>query len=238
MRPEKEKAIKRIAGVVIVIDEPTYVVDMNNLISRYAEKLLKKKQRFKCDYPNCKRILMSEETKPFNCTACGHGVMNLEKPKAYCCKCGAPIFFNVDPTRDVVCGRCTSEKVEAVKELEEEFGAEIRELKKRFRKVKKKKQADDALGIIRNHEEYQYTLELAKNKEERKQAKRANDELREARKKKGCSLESLSLYLGCSKSFLCQMEKGRKPLNSKALEFIEEGFNYGKNKSVPIQDGW
>jgi ribosome-binding protein aMBF1 (putative translation factor) len=180
---------------------------------------------------------MSEEIRPFSCTACGQGVMQLEKPKTHCCVCGALIYFNVDPTCDVECGKCTSALVESVNKLEEKFGAEIREFKKRVRKVKKKKQRDESLGIIRNSGEYQYALELEKNRAEKKRAKKANDELREARKKKGWSQESLSLQLGCSKSFLCQMERGHKPLNSKALEFIESESRTKKTKSVLIQEG-
>ena len=180
---------------------------------------------------------MFENTKPFSCTACGHGVMHPEEPKTHCCVCDAPIYFNVDPACDVTCGRCTSMQVESVNALEEKFGDEIRAFKKRSRKVKKKKQGDQPLGIICNSEEYQYALELDKNKTEKKQAKKANDELREARKKKGWSQESLSLHLGCSKSFLCQMEKGRKPLNSKALEFIGIEFDSGANNNVTIQEG-
>ncbi len=72
--------LSRIPEVITVIDEPTYDEDMEKLLSHYAEKLLgKEKSRFQCDFMNCKRVLMSTNTRSFKCTACGHGAMRPER---------------------------------------------------------------------------------------------------------------------------------------------------------------
>ena len=176
MSDSKETSLKRDASAIHVISGPTYVADMDSLLSKYAEKIFKKKQRFKCSYPNCKRILMSEETMSFSCVTCGHGVMQPEEPRAHCGECGAPIYFNVDHTRDVTCGRCTSAKVESVERLEESFGDEIREFKKSQTNGNKNKKSEKSKDIIRNRGEYIFAQNLLKKKEEKKGSK--NEESR------------------------------------------------------------
>jgi len=46
--------------------------------------------------------------------------------------------------------------------------------------------------------------------------------LKKAREKEGLSLSKCGLILGVSKQFLSEMERSRKPLNQKALRFIEK----------------
>ena len=60
-------------------------------------------------------------------------------------------------------------------------------------------------------------------------AKYSNDDLADARKNKGLSLESLAAYLDISKSYLCKMGRGQKPLSDKAIHFIKEGIIFPKN---------
>ena len=182
-------------------------------------------QRFRCDYANCGRVLYPDNTKLFKCTACGHGTMRPAPPKAHCCECGEPIYFNVDRNRDVVCGECTAKKVEGVAELARKTGRQVQARRKKTRKGKKVDGTKEPLGIIRNKKDHCLALELRDKKEGLEQAKRSHTGLAEARKKKGWSQTTLALSFGISKSYLCHMEKGRKPLNSKALEFITNGWS-------------
>ena len=193
------------------------------------------KQRFGCDYANCGRVLYSDKTKPFKCTSCGHGVMRTVKPKAHCCECGEPIYFNVDRSRDVVCDKCTAKKVDGIAGLERNTGRMVQARRKRARKGKRVDGKKEPLGIIRNKKDYHHALELKDKKEELEQARRSHTELAEARKKKGWSQATLALSFGIPKSYLCHMEKGRKPLNSQALEFITNGWSEKcATKQVPV----
>ena len=54
-------------------------------------------------------------------------------------------------------------------------------------------------------------------------ASEKNKGLKEAREKKGLSQKNLAFLLGISENYLSSMENGRKPLNNKALQFINEG---------------
>lgn len=84
------------------------------------------KNRFICNYDNCRRILSTGGFKSFPCTSCGHGQMKLIKPTAYCMECRSPIYGNVTPPNervpfyggrdyvDVICSRCTHGKVEEI----------------------------------------------------------------------------------------------------------------------------
>ncbi|MFC2164054.1 helix-turn-helix domain-containing protein [Acidobacteriota bacterium] len=224
--------------VITVIDEPTYVVDMEKLLAHYAKMLLgKEKIRFKCDYQNCKRVLMSDKTRPFKCGSCGHGTMQPIKPKVYCRKCGEPIYSNVESSWKPTCFKCTARRVEEVRKLEKEFGHKIRERRRKSRKGKKVKKEDEPLGIIRNAKDYQYALELQEKKKEDDQAKWSPEELVEARKKGGLSQKTLAEYLECSASYLNMMEKGGKPLNTKALDFIREGIKFKKREKCALKEG-
>ena len=125
-------------GVITVISEPTYVLDMEKLLARYAKKLLgNEEQRFRCNYENCGRVLFSDKNKPFKCTSCGHGTMRPALPKAYCCECGTPIYFNVNSDRKVVCDKCTAKMVDGVEELDGEFGRQIQARRRKARKGKR-----------------------------------------------------------------------------------------------------
>jgi len=208
-------------------------MDMEKLVSRYAEMPLgKEKSRFQCDYQNCKRVLMSDKSRPFKCGSCGHGTMLLKKPKAYCCECGEPIYANVESKREVVCFKCTAWMVEEVRKLEKEFGHKIRAKRNKPRKGNKLKkkdgEKDEPLGIIRNAKDYRYALELRDEKKKQKEDKNSSEALVEARKKGGFSQKSIAEYLGCSVQYLSKMENGCKPLNTKAIEFLKEGFKFPK----------
>lgn len=84
---------------------------------------LKNKNRFVCNYDNCRRVLSKGETKSFPCTSCGHGTMKLVKPKAYCMECEKPIYGNITPRGeetlfygkprlvDLTCGACVQEQI-------------------------------------------------------------------------------------------------------------------------------
>ena len=50
--------------------------------------------------------------------------------------------------------------------------------------------------------------------------------LKEIRKKKGLSQNTLALSLGISINYLSLMENGRKPLSNKALQFINGGVSH------------
>lgn len=123
MNSMKKDRIEELTGFITVIDEPTIVEDTDKLLATYAEKL--KPHRFKCSYENCNRILKTNKTESFKCTACGHGTMKLQKPQNYCCECEESIYSNARKDCDVVCDRCTAEKVSSIEELEKEVGSDI-----------------------------------------------------------------------------------------------------------------
>jgi DNA-binding transcriptional regulator YiaG len=183
-------------GVITVIDEPTYVVNMEKFLARYAKKPLgNEEQRFRCNYEKCGRVLYSDKTKLFKCVACGHGTMRPVPPRAHCCECGALIYANVDPKRAVECERCTQLKVLQIEELEKET----------------------EIGIT-NAERLQQALVI----KEGKANGWSGNTLREARKKRGWSQRQLAAFWDVSKQFIQKMEENRKPLTLNALEFIKE----------------
>lgn len=82
----------------------------------------------------------------------------------------------------------------------------------------------ERVGIVRwlekaTHQEFKNTEDF-RNKMQRFLT--SGDKLKKARKKKGWSQEVTSYYLGVSKQFISKMEKGTKPLNQKALQFIDK----------------
>lgn len=214
--------------------EQTCIVDMEELLAGDAKTLPgNEKQRLRCDYEKCGRVAFSDKTRPFKCTACGYGVMRAVKPKNHCCECGQPVYFNVSSIRKVVCDKCTARKVEEVVRFESKCGRMVQARRKGARKGKKVDRKKEPLGIIRNKKDYHHAVELRDKKEELEQARRSHTELAEARKKKGWSQATLALSFGISKSYLCHMEKGRKPLNSQALQFITNGWSEkGTTKKV------
>lgn len=73
--------------------------------------------RLKCTY--CKKISFTETEMPEptdsedpDCTMCGLGIMIMIEPKASCYLCGKPIYDNIDTSRLIRCGLCTSKRVE------------------------------------------------------------------------------------------------------------------------------
>jgi DNA-binding transcriptional regulator YiaG len=125
---------------------------------------------------------------------------------------------------EFICSRCTDARVNFVSMLERETATELRKYKGRT----SKKRQDEPLGIIRNKKEYEIAYHFWKIKQEKKEdlENYSNNDLIQARKSKGLSLESLAAYLGISKSYLCKMEKGQKPLTDNAILFIKEGINF------------
>ena len=179
-----------------IMTEQTGIVDMGELLAGDVKKLLgNEEQRFRCDYANCGRVLYPDNTKLFKCTACGHGTMRPAPPKAHCCECGQPIYFNVDKNRDVVCGECTAKKVEGIGESEKETG----------KKITNAGRLQQALLI-----------------KESKAKGWTGNTLREARKKKGWSQRQLAALWDVSRQFIQKMEDDCKPLILKALGFIKE----------------
>ena len=133
---------------------------------------------------------------------------------------------------DFICSSCTDARVNFVAMLERETAGELRKYRGRTRKKRK----DESLGIIRNIKEYEIAYHFWKIKQEKKEdlEKYSNNDLIQARKSKGLSLESLAAYLGISKSYLCKMEKGRKPLPDNVILFIKEGINFSKKSKKSL----
>ncbi len=157
----------------------------------------------------------------------------MSKYCSICCK-DLSKWKQLDFSRDIICDDCTDAKVNFVAMLEKEFTKEIRDFKNKSRKGKEIK--EEPLGMIRNKEEYEFAYQLWKAKLEKKadQNEYKGEDVREARKNGGLSLESLSAYLDISKSYLCKMEKGQKPLSEKAIDFIKDGINFRKKTTKSL----
>ena len=74
--------------------------------------------------------------------------MRPQKPKTFCCECGEPIYDNVDPSRDVVCGSCVSNLLTKVKYSEKTMKTKFRDTsdmkqKASYFKAKVKKDPND-----------------------------------------------------------------------------------------------
>ena len=139
---------------------------------------------------------------------------------------------NYKDKNEFICSSCTDARVNFVAMLERETATELRKYKG---KTTKKRQ-DEPLGIIRNRKEYEIAYHFWKIKQEKKEdlEKYSNNALIQARKSKGLSLESLAAYLGISKSYLCKMEKGQKPLPDNAIQFIKEGINFSEKSKKSL----
>jgi len=133
---------------------------------------------------------------------------------------------------EFICSSCTDARVNFVAMLERETARELRKYRGRTRKKGK----DESLGIIRNIKDYEFAYHFWKIKQEKKEdlEKHSNNDLIQARKNKGLSLESLAAYLGISKSYLCKMEKGQKQLSDNAILFIKEGINFSKKSKKSL----
>lgn len=142
------------------------------------------------------------------CTVCG------ENPDGYKGK------------NEFICSKCTDAKVNFVAMLERETASELR----KYRGKTGKKRKDESLGIIRNIKDYEFAYHLWKIKQKKKEdlEKYSSNDLIQARKSKGLSLESLAAYLGISKCYLCNIEKGQKPLTDNVILFIKEGIDFSK----------
>lgn len=77
----------------------------------------KGKNRFECSYENCNRVRSLARQTDFECTMCGHGIMSMVEPTAYCYLCGVPIYGNMKDdrdTHDIECWLCTAKQVETI----------------------------------------------------------------------------------------------------------------------------
>ncbi|GAH37325.1 unnamed protein product [marine sediment metagenome] len=118
-----------------------------------------------------------------------------QKPKAFCCECGDPIYANVDPSRDVVCAKCTNKKVNTLIVLEKKMKTDFKDTKDFNEKV----------GMF---------------DVENKRKHHAGTQLRKIRKAKGFSQKIMALELGCSERHLKRMESGVLPLNKAVLKLF------------------
>ena len=121
--------------------------------------------------------------------------MRPQKPKTFCSECGAPIYDNPDPNRDVVCPNCSSNRVDAVIVLEKKIKTDFKDTKDFNEKVE--------MFDVQSKRKYH-----------------AGKKLREIRKAKGWSQKILALELDCSQRHLKRMEKGYIALNKAALKLF------------------
>ena len=121
--------------------------------------------------------------------------MKKSKRECICSLCGNIVNGNVDPTRELVCWRCTDNLVEKIR-TEEEL------LKTSFRDTK----------------DYEFKLRSFK---EKGKAENQNVLLKKARKKMGWSQQRLAVALGISQSLVTQMELGTRPLTPTSLALLE-----------------
>ena len=158
--------------------------------------------------------------------------MNFKEFKMRICQVCGENPDNYKGKNEFICSNCTDARVNFVAMLERETATELRKYKGRT----SKKRQDEPLGIIRNRKEYEIACHFWKIKQEKKEdlEKYSNNDLIQARKSKGLSPESLAAYLGISKSYLCKMEKGQKPLPDNAIQFIKEGINFSEKSKKSL----
>jgi len=115
---------------------------------------------------------------------------------AYCCECGKKIKGNVGRSEyNIVCSDCIQKKVNFIRMLERETGIEV-------------------------HNGHYFVMAYKAWQE--KQRRDLHRELRRLKGRMGLSLPSLAGILGVSKSHCSKMLSGQRPLNEKALKFIDE----------------
>ena len=159
---------------------------------------------FKCDH--CQRILYKKQKNSFPCSSCGHGVMRPQKPKTFCCECGDPIYDNVDPSRDVVCGSCVSNLLTKVKHSEKTMKTKFMDTsdmkqKTSYFRAKLKKDPDD------------------KDLDFKSLGKR----LKSARKKVGWTQEKCARYFNLkSKASINRYEKNLRMIPKEIIKWINK----------------
>jgi len=161
-------------------------------------------------------------------------MMRLEKPKARCKECGEMIYDNIEPGTEVICSRDVRISAAKIEGLEKRFGKRI--MRERVDTEMEKKYKP--LGIIRNKEDLELALQFEKeamDKMSGKALEKAREHmdrimtgkvLEKVRKRRGISQKTLAIYLGTSADNLCKQEKGHIPLTTKALSFIDDGFEW------------
>ena len=116
--------------------------------------------------------------------------------KTECYLCGKDLSeWNLTSYTKVQCDMCTIRKVLWLEELERETG----------------------IDIINT-----FTYQLAKAQRETNNKRNLHKELKEARRSKKYSARFLGDLLGVSHVYILKMENGSKPLNKKALDFIDK----------------
>ena len=194
------------------------------------------KNRFVCNYDNCRRILSKGGTESFPCTSCGHGMMRLIKPMTYCVECGEPIYGNITPSNekaafykghdfiDVTCSKCVNEKV----------GGIIRWEKLLHTKFIDTDDYDEKIAL------YEATVRGAKeiNADISKiRVKTLGSRLRALRRKLGLTLAEMAEFLNLqSKSTISQYEKDVRKIPDDIknwLKAAESAFKHlGREKGV------
>lgn len=109
---------------------------------------------------------------------------------------------------------------------------DIKQIKKLYRIIKENRlpdsQLDTRVNIVRYLEEvtgndFKSTKDFHEKMERFLSSQSyTGNELKEARERKGWNQDALAFKLHTSRQYVGCMEKGTKPLNSKALRFIEE----------------
>jgi len=166
------------------------------------DKLLSAREnKWKCDY--CKRIVRRDTNRSFACTACGHGILHHIIPKNYCCVCGKPLYGNLSaPPILIQCSSCTDVISLALSG--------------------NKKAVDHVLPAIEklNHRSYNQLCGIL----QRQQIEKAPDgnDLAQLRKSMHLTQRILALKIGVTQAEISYIEQNRKPLNIKALKFIQE----------------
>lgn len=132
--------------------------------------------------------------------------MKPQKPKTFCCECGDPIYDNVDPIRDVVCGSCVSNMLMKVKHSEKTMKtkfidtSDMKQKTSYFRAKVKKDPDDKDLNF-----------------------KTLGKRLKSARKKVGWTQEKCARYFNLkSKSAINQYEKNLRMVPKEIIKWIKK----------------
>jgi len=191
--------------------------------------------RLKCDY--CKRVVYSESGKPIHCSACGHGTLTAQRPKAHCCRCGRPIYDNVTPPDklttfsgksrdyvDVICADCTMAIVAGIEKTEENLRTDFKDAKD----IEEKKAYYNAK--MKDAERLGISPDKVK-------VKSLGERLRTVRKKLRWNQARLAEFLGLkSKSAVVRYENNERKIPEDIKEWIKraEGMlhRYGREKTI------
>lgn len=205
---------------------------------------------FKCNYENCKRILTTNKTKSFPCSACGHETMRIEEPRAHCCACGKPIYFNVSKDCDVTCDSCIlgtsteqTYRPESMGKPTNKIDIKASYLRELYDKLLNGIPVPSGgLKLLQFFEmltstEFKRTRDLKRTMGKFFHKHRLRGKhLKASRKAVGWTLSELANYLGENRCDLVSMESGHTKLSERVVKFIEEETNMGVKVSIPLSD--